>query len=56
MIRWILLACAAALAVILVLAAAAVRASRSKPAATPTQQTQNPYRRFYSDPPGPLQK
>ena len=49
--QWILMAAVAAALVILgVLVLAAVAASRSRPRPeqlTPTQRTQNPYRRFY---------
>ena len=50
--QWILMAAVAAALVILgVLVLAAVAASRSRPRPeqlTPTQRTQNPYRRFYA--------
>ena len=47
---WLLIVGCVLLAVLEMLVLAAVRASRSQPAkaeSSPTQQTQNPYRRFY---------
>ena len=48
--HWLLIVGCILLVVLSVLVLAAIRASRSQPAkaeSTPTQQTQNPYRRFY---------
>ena len=48
--HWLLIVGCILLVVLAVLVLAARRASRSQPAkaeSTPTQQTQNPYRRFY---------
>lgn len=43
----VLFFCAAALALVLIFVGAAAWAARSQKKPTPTQQTDNPYRRFY---------
>ena len=52
----LLLILAIAMAVLGILIFAAIRASRSGPKASATQQTQNPYRRFYGENQQPFRK